>query len=305
MTQGEGYGAHADVAPRADKKLRVHSEGDGFDIGELCDKPVPAGEPGILTAVSPIILVIVLNYLFSELILPALDTSFLALPQYGETDLAAVQGIWSIIAALAGSIVLVMVLNRRRFSDFTNSLDSGANASVMPIFNTASLVGFGAVIATLPSFATIAAGIFRLGGDNPLISLALSVSVLAGITGSASGGMSIVLQSMGAKFTEMAVVSGVSLDLMHRVTALAAGGLDCLPHGGARYYPAPDLQPQPSRFLSRHFRGFRGRARHRPDRRDHSRHPVRLVLKNTGSPGSAGWRIFLSPTFSATNFSFG
>ena len=233
MTQGEGYGAHTDVAPQADKRLRVHAEGEGFDIGELNDKPVPAGEPGILTAVSPIILVIVLNYLFSELILPALDTSFLALPQYGETDLAAVQGIWSIIAALAGSIVLVMVLNRRRFSDFTNSLDSGANASVMPIFNTASLVGFGAVIATLPSFATIAAGIFRLGGDNPLISLALSVSVLAGITGSASGGMSIVLQSMGAKFTEMAIASGISLELMHRVTALAAGGLDCLPHGGA------------------------------------------------------------------------
>jgi H+/gluconate symporter-like permease len=233
VTQGEAYGAHADVAPRVDKKLRVHSEGDGFDIGELCDKPVPAGEPGILTAVSPIVLVIALNYVFSKYILPALDTSFLALPQYGKTDLAAVQGIWSIIAALAGSILLVMVLNRRRFSDFTNSLDSGANASVMPIFNTASLVGFGAVIATLPSFATIAAGIFRLGGNNPLISLALSVSVLAGITGSASGGMSIVLQSMGAKFTEMALFSGVSLDLMHRVTALAAGGLDCLPHGGA------------------------------------------------------------------------
>ena len=93
VTQGEAYGAHADVAPRVDKKLRVHCEGDGFDIGELCDKPVPAGEPGILTAVSPIILVIVLNYFFGELILPALDTSFLALPKYGETDLAAVQGI--------------------------------------------------------------------------------------------------------------------------------------------------------------------------------------------------------------------
>ncbi len=233
VTQGEGYGAHTDVAPHADKRLRVHAEGEGFDIDELNDKPVPAGEPGILIAVSPIVLVIVLNYLFSELILPALDTSFLALPKYGATDLAAVQGIWSIIAALAGSIVLVIILNRKRFSDFTNSLDSGANASVMPIFNTASLVGFGAVIAILPAFATIAAGIFRLGGDNPLVSLALSVSVLAGITGSASGGMSIVLQAMGAKFAEMAAASGIALDLMHRVTALAAGGLDCLPHGGA------------------------------------------------------------------------
>jgi H+/gluconate symporter-like permease len=229
----EGYGVHPDVAPQVDKRLRVHSEGDGFDIGELCDKPAPTGEPGIFVALLPIVAVIALNFVFSKYILPALDTSFLALPEYGQTDLGAVKGIWSIIAALACSIVLVIALNWKRFADFTASVDSGANASVMPIFNTASLVGFGAVIALLPAFATISAGLFKLGGDNPLISLSLSVGVLAGITGSASGGMSIVLQSVGAKFVEMAMATGVSLDLMHRVTALAAGGLDCLPHGGA------------------------------------------------------------------------
>jgi H+/gluconate symporter-like permease len=194
---------------------------------------VPTGRPGILTALTPIVLVIVLNYLFSRVILPWLDTSFLALPEYGATNLEAVKGIWAIIAALAFSILLVMALNWRRFSNFSESLDSGADASVMPIFNTASLVGFGAVIALLPSFASIAAGILTLGGDNPLISLSLSVGVLAGITGSASGGMSIVLQTMGANFADLAAAAGVSLDLMHRVTALAAGGLDCLPHGGA------------------------------------------------------------------------
>ncbi|MFZ2088737.1 MAG: hypothetical protein WAU47_09195, partial [Desulfobaccales bacterium] len=231
--QGEGYGAPADAMPRVDKKMRAHADMESFDIGELVDKPAPAGEPGILTALAPIILVIVLNYVFSKLILPALDTSFLARPEFGETDLAAVIGIWSIIAALAFSILLVIVLNLRRFTNFTESIDSGANASVMPIFNTASLVGFGAVIAILPSFASIASGIFTLGGDNPLVSLALSVGTLAGITGSASGGMSIVLQAMGTKFLEMAAAAGISLDLMHRVTAIAAGGLDCLPHGGA------------------------------------------------------------------------
>ena len=233
MGQGEGYGVHLDMEPKVDKRLRVHSEGDGFDISELCDKPAPTGAPGLLVAVLPIVAVISFNFLFSKYILPALDTSFLALPEYGQTDLGAVKGIWSIIAALAFSILLVIGLNWKRFSDFTDSVDSGANASVMPIFNTASLVGFGAVIAILPSFASISAGLFNLGGDNPLISLSLSVSVLAGITGSASGGMSIVLQSVGAKFVEMAMATGVSLDLMHRVTALAAGGLDCLPHGGA------------------------------------------------------------------------
>ena len=121
----------------------------------------------------------------------------------------------------------------RRFSNFTESLDSGANASVLPIFNTASLVGFGAIIASLPGFDIVRSGVIDLGGENPLVSLALSVSILAGITGSASGGMSIALQTMGSTFADMAQASGISLDLMHRITAVASGGLDVLPQNGA------------------------------------------------------------------------
>jgi H+/gluconate symporter-like permease len=233
MVQGEGYGDHEDVAPRADKRLRECAEGEGFDIVELNEKPVPMGEPGFLTALSPIILVIALNYLFSKVVIPALDTQFLALPQFGETDITAVKGIWSIIAALIIAIVTLTALNFRRFSNLTESLDSGANASVLPIFNTASLVGFGAVIASTAAFEIIKSGVLALGGDNPLVSLAISSSLLAGITGSASGGMSIALQTLGATFVKMAAASGISLDLMHRVTAIAAGSLDVLPQNGA------------------------------------------------------------------------
>jgi H+/gluconate symporter-like permease len=231
--KGEGYGDHEDVMPKPDKMLREHAEGEGFDIAELDEKAQPAGEPGFFLALFPIILVIALNYLFSMLIIPVMDTSFLALPQFGETDLASVKGIWSIIASLVISILVLMMLNRRRFSNFTASLDSGANASVLPIFNTASLVGFGAVIASLPAFVLIKSGVINIGGENPLVSLALSVSILAGITGSASGGMSIALQTLGATYIKMAAASGISLDLMHRVTAIAAGTLDCLPQNGA------------------------------------------------------------------------
>lgn len=231
--RGEGYGTGSDETPQVEQRLRAHANTESFDIGELCNKPTPVNEPGIFVALLPIVAVISLNLVFSKFILPALDTSFLAKPAYGRTELGAVIGIWSIIAALACSIVLVAVIHYKRFSDLTATIDSGANASVMPIFNTASLVGFGAVVAMLPAFAIITTGLFRLGGDNPLISLSLSVSVLSGITGSASGGMSIVLQAVGAKFAELAMAAGVSLELMHRVTAIAAGGLDCLPHGGA------------------------------------------------------------------------
>lgn len=233
QARGEGFGDHADMTPRPDKRMREHAEGEGFDIAELTEKPVPAGEPGVFTAVLPIIVVIALNYLFSKLIIPAMDTRFLALPQFGETDIGSVKGIWSIIAALFFSILLLVGLNRRRFSKFTESLDSGANASVLPIFNTASLVGFGAVVASLASFEIIRSGVIDIGGDNPLVSLALSVSILAGITGSASGGMSIALQTLGATYVEMAAAAGIPLDLMHRVTSIASGGLDVLPQNGA------------------------------------------------------------------------
>ncbi len=230
---GEGYGHHAEVNLQIDASLRAHAECQGFDINELRDQVRPPAAPGMVVAVAPIVLVVLLNFLFSAVIFPALDTSFLALPEYGATELQAVIGLWSIIAGLSFAILLVIVLNYRRFGNFVASVDSGANASVMPIFNTASLVGFGAVIALLPAFAVITGRILTLGGDNPLISLAIAVGVLSGITGSASGGMSITLQAVGAQFAELAKAAGISLDLMHRVAAVAAGGLDCLPHGGA------------------------------------------------------------------------
>jgi H+/gluconate symporter-like permease len=112
-------------------------------------------------------------------------------------------------------------------------MDSGANASLQPIFNTASLVGFGAVIASLGAFLVIRDGVVSLGGENPLISLAISVNILAGMTGSASGGMSIALSTLGDAYVQMAAVHGISPDLLHRVTAVATGGLDTLPHNGA------------------------------------------------------------------------
>ena len=143
------------------------------------------------------------------------------------------RGIWAIIIALTLSIMFVAAVNWRRLASPQQSFDDGANASVLPIFNTASLVGFGAVIAALPAFDLVREAVLGIGGDNPLISLAVAVNVLAGMTGSASGGMSIALDTLGEIYVTMAQDAGVSLDLMHRVTSVATGGLDSLPHNGA------------------------------------------------------------------------
>jgi H+/gluconate symporter-like permease len=112
-------------------------------------------------------------------------------------------------------------------------LNDGANASVLPVFNTASLVGFGAVIASLAGFALIRDAVLGMAPGNPLVSLAVAVNVLAGITGSASGGMSIALQTLGPTYLELAEKAGIAPELLHRVTAVATGGLDALPHNGA------------------------------------------------------------------------
>jgi len=229
----EGYGVHSDDPATPDKAMRERAAGEGFDVMELTPERPSVGLPPAWVAVLPLVLVIAINLLFTFVLIPRMDTGFLALPLYGETDIDQVRGIWSIIAALTLSIIVFIAINWRRLPKLTLSMDCGANAALLPIFNTASLVGFGAVIASLAAFVLIRDSVVMLGGDNPLISLAIAVNILAGMTGSASGGMSIALSTLGETYLAMAYAYGISPELLHRVTAVATGGLDTLPHNGA------------------------------------------------------------------------
>jgi len=229
----EGYGVHDDADFTPDKELRERAAGEGFDLMELPVEQQPVGPPPILVALLPLVLVIAINLVFTFVVIPRMDTEYLALPIYGETAVDQVRGIWSVIAALVLSLLVLIATNWRRLSGLKQSVDNGANASLLPIFNTASLVGFGAVIASLGAFLLIRDTVVGVGGDNPLISLAIAVNVLAGMTGSASGGMSIALSTLGDTYLDMARAHGINPELLHRVTAVATGGLDTLPHNGA------------------------------------------------------------------------
>ena len=230
---GEGYGQHEDAAPQLDRTLRERAAGEGFDLNEVPPAATPAQRPPLPLAVLPIVLVIGLNLVFTTLVIPAMETSYLAEPRFGATTIDALRGVWSITAARVIAILVLIFTNLRRLPALTATVDSGANASLLPIFNTASLVGFGTVIASLAAFETISGWVTAIGGDNPLISLAVAVNVLAGMTGSASGGMSIALATLGDSYLAMGQAAGISPELMHRVTAVATGGLDALPHNGA------------------------------------------------------------------------
>ncbi|MDQ1817381.1 GntP family permease [Massilia sp. CCM 9210] len=207
--------------------------GDGMGAGGPCGATQAGAAPPAWVALLPIVLVLTLNYVFSAHVFAALDTSYLALAPYGPATLAQVSGIWSILCALALSILMLVALNRQRLHDLRQVLDEGANGAILPIFNTASLVGFGAVIASLAAFSAIRDAVLGIAPGQPLISLAIAVNLLAGITGSASGGMSIALQTLGPDYLALARSAGIAPELLHRVTTIATGGLDALPHNGA------------------------------------------------------------------------
>ena len=233
---GEGYGDGADIAPSAvadDPVIRelatVAREFDPAEInhGRHGDAAVPIG-----VAVLPLAVVVSVNLLMSLVILPRLDFSFLTEERWGATSLSAVAGVWSVAVALAAATLVLVVSNRQRLPTLRASMDAGANASVLPAFSVASLVGFGAVVAMLPAFATVRDWVLSIEGG-PLVSLAIATNLLAALTGSASGGMTIALDALGDTYMRIAAEQGIDPALMHRVAAIGSGTLDSLPHNGA------------------------------------------------------------------------
>lgn len=139
---------------------------------------------------------------------------------------------WDIVTSLISGIVLIMLLNVTLFKKFIPSMNSGASGSVIAIINTSAAVGFGTVVREVPGFERLTELLMGVKG-NPLISEAIAVNVLAGATGSASGGMGIALEALGSKYYEIAMNTGISPEAFHRIASLSSGGLDALPHNGA------------------------------------------------------------------------
>ena len=216
--RGEGYGEPSDAAP------------GGEGAGEAQRAP---SATAFARAVTPLALVLVINLVLSRWVLPAMDHGYLAEARFGSTTPAAVLGLWALIASIFGAILLHLVLYRRELQRPVAAINEGTFGSMLPIFNTASEVGYGATIASLSSFAAIRESLLGLAPTYPLISEAVSINILAGITGSASGGLSIALEALAGSYLQLAEVAGIAPELLHRVATIASGGLDTLPHNGA------------------------------------------------------------------------
>ena len=234
--KGESFGDGDPLSPErlaTDEKLRERATASHeFDPAEILHGKATDTPPPIVPAALPLVVVIVVNLAMSLFILPSLDTGFLAEPHWGGTTLSAVAGVWSVVTALACAIATVLVVSYRRLGDLRATMDAGANASVLPAVSVASLVGFGAVVAAMPAFGVVRDAVLGIGGG-PLVSLAVATNVLAALTGSASGGLTIALDALGATYMARAAEIGLDPALLHRVAVIGSGTLDSLPHNGA------------------------------------------------------------------------
>jgi H+/gluconate symporter-like permease len=233
---GEGFGDGAPMAPdrlATDETLRERATtAREFDPAEIGHGGTTGLPPPPLLAALPLIVVIVVNLAMSLFILPSLDTRFLSETRWGETSLAAVGGVWAVITALTCAIVTVVATGHRRLPSLRSTMDAGANAAVLPAMSVASLVGFGAVVAAMPVFSVVRDAVLGIGGG-PLVSLAVATNVLAALTGSASGGLTIALDALGSTYMARAAEIGLDPGLLHRVAVIGSGTLDSLPHNGA------------------------------------------------------------------------
>ncbi|AWU97324.1 GntP family permease [Azospirillum ramasamyi] len=214
------------------------ARGEGYGSGHINEPEPVASEalPNPILALSPLVAVGVLNKLFTMAIPIIYGTTNEVALTPGATPLvtqvSSVAGIWAVEGALLCGILMVLAFAwkpvSRRFADGTKAAIGG---SLLAAMNTASEYGFGAVIAALPGFLVIRDALAAI--PNPLVNEAVTVTVLAGITGSASGGMSIALAAMSDQFIAAANAAGIPMEVLHRVASMASGGMDTLPHNGA------------------------------------------------------------------------
>lgn len=212
---------------------KAHAAGENY--GEHQDKIVEISDedlPNIYVSITPIVIVILFNYLFVAHILPSMDTSYLMQKKFGGISLKHVASNWAIIIALFSAIIFLFVAHFKKIS-VIKCLNVGASDSLGPIFNTASVVGYGAVINGLDGFAKIRDWILHISSGDPLISSSLVTGLLGGITGSASGAISISLEMLGTKYLEMAHNLGIDPSILHRVISIASASLNMMPHNGA------------------------------------------------------------------------
>lgn len=137
---------------------------------------------------------------------------------------------WNTMICLLVGIILSVILFFPRLKDnFIATINDGAMNSMTAILNTSLTVGLGSVVKASAAFTIICEAIDKISSGNGLIYEFISINVLAGVTGSASGGLSIALDTLSSRL----LATGINPSILHRVASISANGLDSMPWCGA------------------------------------------------------------------------
>jgi len=160
--------------------------------------------PNPFLAMIPLLVVLIISYIFHDTLAQS-----------------------ALIIALLGGVVATYIVGRKYSKNFWEAFSAGTVGAIIAIGNTAAVVGFGGVAKNVPAFTTAVEAMTNIPGS-PLIGAAIAVSVIAGMTGSSSGGQTIALSLLAPHYLDM----GVNGEALHRVVAISSGALDSLPHNG-------------------------------------------------------------------------
>lgn len=208
------------------ERVKAKANGEGFVPGPHDHIPdldlIRSDLPPWSLSIIP--LVVVIATILAPRVLVLFGTSGdLAIVQFANAQPI----LWPSIALFGGSLIALTLFSAVRRQPL-NILSSGTQDAIVPLMSTAAVIGFGGVVVATSGFSQFTSAV--LGADvHPLLSMFAGVSVVSGITGSASGGLQIFMSQMADSYLAM----GVSPDELHRLSAMASGGFDSLPHCGA------------------------------------------------------------------------
>ncbi len=227
------------------KKLQANGEGygDHFEGNQRRERNLPHWTYALI----PLGMVIVINIILSN---PFHwnwgfhwdENSLTAFFPFNLSLLAGsvgkVQAIWSISVALILSSVAAAYIGRKKFirkkENFLQTINFGAASSCAAVLNVASGFAFGSVLVVMPGFLPIKEILLEIADSaGPLVSAVVTTNIMCGVTGSASGGLTIALSMLGDTWAQMASAQGISADALHRIVSIASVGIDPVPHCGA------------------------------------------------------------------------
>lgn len=213
--------------------------GEGYGTGHINEAQLKDDLelPHWTLAILPLLTVIVLNYVLTMVVKwdPNMLVPYAAmkLPLLSP-NIHAILAVWALTVAEVVAIIMALIIGRKNMkkAGFAKSMNAGAIGSLLAVMNVASEVGYGNVISALPGFKAVASFLLSINFGGPLLSEAVTVTTLAGMSGSAAGGMVIALELMSKSWLAWANSIGMSPEILHRIGAMAAGGMDTLPHNG-------------------------------------------------------------------------